>query len=34
MKTIKDFKYKLIKNFLTNEEIKLLTDYSSMGSLK
>jgi hypothetical protein len=27
MKTIKDFKYKLIKNFLTIEEIKLLTDY-------
>ena len=23
----KDFKYKLIKNFLTKEEIKLLTDY-------
>jgi hypothetical protein len=27
MGTIKDFKYKLIKNFLTVEEIKLLTDY-------
>lgn len=27
MVTIKDFKYKLIKNFLTQEEIKLLTDY-------
>jgi hypothetical protein len=27
MGTIKDFKYKLIKNFLTKEEIKLLTDY-------
>ena len=27
MGTIKDFKYKLIKNFLTQEEIKLLTDY-------
>jgi hypothetical protein len=27
MKTIKDFKYKLVKNFLTKEEIKLLTDY-------
>jgi len=27
MGTIKDFKYKLIKNFLTEEEIKLLTDY-------
>ena len=27
MKTIKDFKYKLIKNFLTNEEVKLLNDY-------
>jgi hypothetical protein len=27
MKTIKDFKYKLIKNFLTREEIKLLTNY-------
>jgi hypothetical protein len=27
MKTIKDFKYKLIKNFLNQEEIKLLTDY-------
>ena len=25
--TIKSFKYKLIKNFLTKEEIKLLTDY-------
>ena len=25
--TIKDFKYKLIKNFLTTEEIKLLVDY-------
>ena len=23
----KDFRYKLIKNFLTQEEIKLLTDY-------
>ena len=28
MGSIKDFKYKLIKNFLTQEEIKLLTDYS------
>jgi hypothetical protein len=28
MGTIKDYKYKLIKNFLTKEEIKLLTDYS------
>jgi hypothetical protein len=27
MGTIKDFKYKLIKNFLNEEEIKLLTDY-------
>jgi len=27
MGTIKDFKYKLIKNFLTLEEIKLLKDY-------
>jgi len=27
MGTIKDFKYKLIKNFLTNQEVKLLTDY-------
>ena len=27
MGTIKKFKYKLIKNFLTKEEIKLLTDY-------
>ena len=27
MGTIKDFKYKLIKNFLTKEEVKLLTDY-------
>ena len=27
MKNIKNFKYKLIKNFLTQEEIKLLTDY-------
>jgi hypothetical protein len=27
MKTIKNFKYKLIKNFLTIEEIKLLKDY-------
>ena len=27
MGTIKDFKYKLIKNFLTKEEIKLLNDY-------
>ena len=27
MGTIKDFKYKLIKNFLTEGEIKLLTDY-------
>jgi hypothetical protein len=27
MTTIKDFKYKLIKNFLTLEEIKLLKDY-------
>jgi hypothetical protein len=27
MGTIKDFKYKLIKNFLTKEEIKLLTTY-------
>jgi hypothetical protein len=27
MGTIKDFKYKLIKNFLTTEEIKLLKDY-------
>jgi hypothetical protein len=27
MGTIKNFKYKLIKNFLTTEEIKLLTDY-------
>jgi hypothetical protein len=25
--SIKKFKYKLLKNFLTNEEIKLLTDY-------
>ena len=30
MGTIKDFKYKLIKNFLTKEEIKLLTDYCRM----
>jgi hypothetical protein len=30
MKTIRDFKYKLIKNFLTKEEIKLLTDYCRM----
>jgi hypothetical protein len=27
MNTIKNFKYKIIKNFLTKEEIKLLTDY-------
>jgi hypothetical protein len=27
MGTLKDFKYKLIKNFLTKEEIKLLKDY-------
>ena len=27
MGTIKDFKYKLIKNFLTKEEINLLKDY-------
>jgi hypothetical protein len=27
MNNIKNFKYKLIKNFLTIEEIKLLTDY-------
>ena len=27
MGTIKDFKYKLIKNFLSKEEIKLLLDY-------
>jgi len=27
MENIKNFKYKLIKNFLTKEEIKLLTDY-------
>jgi len=27
METIKNLKYKLIKNFLTKEEIKLLTDY-------
>ena len=27
MGTLKDFKYKLIKNFLTKEEVKLLTDY-------
>jgi len=27
MGNIKDFKYKLIKNFLTKEEIKLLLDY-------
>jgi hypothetical protein len=27
MGTLRDFKYKLIKNFLTKEEIKLLTDY-------
>jgi len=27
MKTIKDFKYKLIKNFLTQEEIGLLNNY-------
>jgi hypothetical protein len=27
MGTIKDFKYKLIKNFLSKEEVKLLTDY-------
>lgn len=27
MNTIKDLKYKVIKNFLTKEEIKLLTDY-------
>jgi len=27
MGTIKNFKYKLIKNFLTKEEVKLLTDY-------
>ena len=27
METIKDFKYKIIKNFLTEEEIKLLKDY-------
>ena len=27
MGTIKEFKYKLIKNFLTKEEIKLLTGY-------
>ena len=25
--TIKDFKYKLIKNFLNKEEIQLLTNY-------
>lgn len=30
MGTIKDFKYKIIKNFLTKEEIKLLTDYCRM----
>ena len=28
MKTIKDFKYKLIKNFLTQEELKLLISYT------
>ena len=27
MKTIKEFKYKLIKNFLTQDEIKLLVNY-------
>jgi len=27
MGNIRDFKYKIIKNFLTKEEIKLLTDY-------
>ena len=27
MNTIKEFKYKLIKNFLTQDEIKLLKDY-------
>ena len=27
MGTIKDFKYKLIKNFLTKEEVKLLNAY-------
>ncbi len=27
MGTIKDFRYKLVKNFLTKEEVKLLTDY-------
>ena len=27
MENIKNFKYKIIKNFLTKEEIKLLTDY-------
>jgi hypothetical protein len=27
MGTIRDFKYKIIKNFLTQEEVKLLTDY-------
>jgi hypothetical protein len=27
MSSIKNIKYKLIKNFLTKEEIKLLTDY-------
>jgi hypothetical protein len=27
MENIKNFKYKLIKNFLTQEEINLLTDY-------
>jgi hypothetical protein len=27
METIKNFKYKLIKNFITKEEVKLLNDY-------
>jgi hypothetical protein len=27
MGTIRDLKYKIVKNFLTNEEIKLLVDY-------
>jgi hypothetical protein len=30
MGTIKDFKYKLIKNFLTKEEIKLLNNYCAI----
>ena len=30
MKTIKNFKYKLIKNFLTQEEIKLLNNYCAI----